>query len=348
MEAVEQPWLNKEDIFDGKPRFVNIEAESGKVRYDRKHKTGSKISENSTSENDVHWKRPTKSSCDKRQILMEMLCDFNSHLLVTLGNDRLEESEALKHLNIYRAYIKRKEEKLIKAMEKSKAKKAKKTVEKLEATNGGSEQSSSPLEVCQICNNSYERVEDHLLLTHYKSRILDEYPSSNFKCFFAKCSFVTIPGSQNYIRHIGIEHEVLKSFLNEQNGAENETMPVKIQDPLSSPLQVKFKFQCPLCSKGDISEPRTHLAHHFCNKVKQDFPFIKEKDGYLCPIEDCSSVPLKSAAKLAQHINLDHDQLNVYLQEENIVGHFLPERKSKKRKRPSSDENLETLAKRKK
>ena len=56
-----------------------------------------------------------------------------------------------------------------------------------------------------------------------------------------------------------------------------------------------------------------HLSTHFIENVKEDFPFIKNENGsYICPIVDCSVEP-KSSAKLAQHINLDHQQINIYL-----------------------------------
>ena len=61
-----------------------------------------------------------------------------------------------------------------------------------------------------------------------------------------------------------------------------------------------------------------HLSTHFTENVKEDFPFVKNDDGsYTCPIAECSEEP-KSSAKLVQHINLDHQQINIYLKDANL------------------------------
>ena len=126
---------------------------------------------------------------------------------------------------------------------------------------------------CPLCKRTFDDVNEHLLLVHYKARILDDYPCSNFKCFFSDCSFVTIPRSLNYVRHIGLQHKILESLLKETS--------TPIQSPIKAPMEdVNFRFKCPFCPIKHVSDPMIHLSRHFTDQVKEDFPFIKDKVGH--------------------------------------------------------------------
>ena len=174
---------------------------------------------------------------------------------------------------------------------------------------------------CPLCKRAFDDVNEHLLMVHYKTRILDDYPCSNFKCFFSGCSFVTIPRSVNYVRHIGLQHKILESLLKETS----------IQSPSKLQMEdVNFRFKCPFCPIKQVSDPMIHLSRHFTEQVKEDFPFIKEDNGYICPIAECSELPM-SMQKLVQHINIDHQQINTYLKDANLdhLGQTLSKKKRK-------------------
>ena len=166
--------------------------------------------------------------------------DLRSHTLVTLGNDRLTDEIAQQHLKIYKNYLKAKEERIMLSVEKvlrnvdrRNDQKSRKKIDfaKFKMQNSlkriaeEREGNSTKLckanisevratRTCHLCNKQHEDLDEHLLMVHYKTRILDEYPSKNFKCFFPKCPFVTIPRSFTYVKHIGLHHKVLQSFVN--------------------------------------------------------------------------------------------------------------------------------------
>ena len=131
-----------------------------------------------------------------------------------------------------------------------------------------------------------ENVEFHLLLDHFKEEILNEYPSRSYKCHFKNCPFVTIPNSFNYLKHIGIQHEILKKLLADLGKNDQVETPIK------------FKFNCPKCSVKDISDPRMHLSRHYVNQVKEDFPLVKDENNFICPLANCP----KQSAKQSEMI----------------------------------------------
>ena len=165
--------------------------------------------------------------------------DLKSHTLVALGNDRLSDETAQQHLKVYKNYLKAKEERIMVSVEKvlrnvgrEKAEKSRKKIDfakgkiqnPLKRVAEETEQENSTVlskakisEVratrkCHLCNKQFEDLDEHLLMIHYKTRILDEYPCKNFKCFFPKCSFVTIPRSFTYVKHVGLHHKILQSL----------------------------------------------------------------------------------------------------------------------------------------
>lgn len=286
------------------------------------------------------------------ELLFNVLADLRSHTLVALGDDRLSNESAEQHLKVYKEYLKTKEarimasvEKVLKDVGRIKTQKPRKkidfTKEKTQTTLKSTakkmekipeetvaileEVKKIPME-CAICNKSFENVDEHLLLVHYKTRILDDYPCSNFKCFFPKCTFVTIPKSLNYVKHIGLHHKILESLLKERSSSRSspECEQVCKEDSVDlAEKSVPVHFQCPICPVKQVGDVMVHMSRHFADKVKDDFPFIKDESGYfICPIAECSVQPM-SMPKLVQHINLDHEQINIYLKDANLehIGH---------------------------
>jgi len=359
-------------------KVFNRENESQVLNYDRQFKEKSEFmpcekSEESTD--DSNWPRFQRSliTSSETELMLEILADLNSHTIVAIGGDKIKDEDARQYLKSYRDYLTKKEarifasvEKELKWVERKKAQKSKKKIDFSEKEGGVNEpnEKSKSLETpglkeepiaestegdlitlkrrCTLCQEEHENLEDHLLLTHYKTRILDEYPCLNFKCHFPKCSFVTIPKSTKYVKHIGLEHNILEKWLKEDMSS-SETILLTPQksnakeEGLTTPSspQVNFRFKCPMCDKKDVTDPRSHLSKHFADRVKDDFPFIKDDKGVMCPIADCKVDPMTSA-KLVHHINLDHDQINLYLQEDENLCHLSQVLKTKKRKRKNS------------
>ena len=132
---------------------------------------------------------------------------------------------------------------------------------------------------------------------------MSEYPSRGYKCHFKHCPFVTIPNSFNYLKHIGLEHKIMEKFLNSKD--------------LSTSTPVKIKFTCPKCNMKDITDPLMHLSKHYVSQVKEDFPLVKDGNVFICPLASCPKQCGKQA-DLIHHINLEHNQLNVYLKGDNL------------------------------
>ena len=336
MEAIKQPWLTKNEVFEGKPKVVSIETFDQKVEFDR---------ESGQISHDQQEMFKTKEA----ELILNILGDFKSHLIVTLGDDQLNRDDAEKYLKLFREYQRKKEIRLKQDVEhqlklsaekirKWKAKKsiaqdkpvkAKKRIlddiSSPETKKENREPMASPKkkfrketlddkkvkkviedissETCQICHKDFDNVEEHQLKDHFKEDILNEYPSRSYKCHFKHCPFVTIPNSFNYLKHIGLEHEILAKFLNQDK--EDQSTPVK------------FKFNCPKCSMKDISDPRMHLSKHYVNQVKEDFPLVKDGNMFICPLANCPKQCAKQA-DLIHHINLEHNQINTYLQNDNL------------------------------
>ena len=335
METIKQPWLTKNEVFEGKPKVVAIETFDQKVDFDR---------ENGQTSLDQSEMFKTKEA----ELMLNILADFNSHLIVTLGDDQLNRDDAEKYLKLFREYQKKKEIRLKKDVEhqlklsaekikkwkakvsnvKDKPVKARKRI--LDDISNSSpktkKENREPIdspkkkfkkdilddkkvkkivedissEKCQICHKDFDNLEEHQLRDHFKDDILNEYPSRSYKCHFKHCPFVTIPNSFNYLKHIGLEHEILAKLLDKDQ---------------STP--VKFKFNCPKCSMKDISDPRMHLSKHYVNQVKEDFPLVKDGDMFICPLANCPKQCAKQA-DLIHHINLEHNQINTYLQNDNL------------------------------
>ena len=397
-EILKQPWLTKEEIFNGKTRhfhleLFNLENSSRQIEVDRSQKTKSSfVDDEETNFNWDGFKSDTFES-NENEVLLDILGDINSHSLVVLGKDRLDEETARKHIKIYQDYMQRKEQRLMRSVEKELKRVKKSTAAKsrrrvdfnTKAKTNSIEKSTNPKDKenseselimntkeakrgkdefkmgkvltednsiesknenltskhsqegrkCEICQEICQDLDEHLAFTHYKARILDEYPNKNFKCFFTDCSFFSVPNSHNYLKHIGIEHNIIKTF---EDASEAQTSSEQIIE------DVNIKFRCPLCHMNDISNPRNHLSRHFSDRVRAEFPFIKEGDGFMCPIAECSSKPM-SSSKLVHHINLDHDQMNIYLQEKKIQ---MVMGSKKRKKNPSDMEISDSKAKRRK
>lgn len=345
-KLLKQPWLGEDERFRGKERFTdfclyNKENGDQTLHFDRKDLGKSTLDE--TTSSDFNWSRYKKEvlTSSDTDLLFNVLADLRSHTLVALGEDRLSNETALQHLKTYKDYLKKKEERITASVEKFlkdvDRKKAQKSRKKIEFVKSKTQTSLPEEEItthkgkvleeeivamdCPLCKRTFDDVNEHLLMVHYKTRILDDYPCSNFKCFFAKCSFVTIPRSVNYVRHIGLQHKILESLLKETS----------IQSPSKLQMEdVNFRFKCPFCPIKQVSDPMIHLSRHFTEQVKEDFPFIKEDDGYICPIAECSELPM-SMPKLVQHINIDHQQINTYLKDANLdhLGQTLSKKKRK-------------------
>ena len=357
-KILKQPWLGEEERFRGKERYTdfclyNKENNDQTLHFDRKDLGKSTLEE--TDSSDFNWSRYKKEvlASSDTDLLFNVLADLRSHTLVALGEDRLSNETALQHLKTYKDYLKKKEEritasveKFLKEVDRKKAQKSRKKIEfvknKIQTTlpeevittpktppktapktppKGKVLKEETVAMDCPLCKRAFDDVNEHLLMVHYKTRILDDYPCSNFKCFFSGCSFVTIPRSVNYVRHIGLQHKILESLLKETS----------IQSPSKLQMEdVNFRFKCPFCPIKQVSDPMIHLSKHFTEQVKEDFPFIKEDDGYICPIAECSELPM-SMQKLVQHINIDHQQINTYLKDANLdhLGQTLIKKKRK-------------------
>ena len=361
-KILKQPWLSEEERFRGKERYTdfclyNKENSDQILHFDRKDLGKSTLEE--TDSSDFNWSRYKKEvlASSDTDLLFNVLADLRSHTLVALGEDRLSNETALQHLKTYKDYLKKKEEritasveKFLKEVDRKKAQKSRKKIEfvknKIQTTlpeevittpktapktppknapktppKGKVLKEETVAMDCPLCKRAFDDVNEHLLMVHYKTRILDDYPCSNFKCFFSGCSFVTIPRSVNYVRHIGLQHKILESLLKETS----------IQSPSKLQMEdVNFRFKCPFCPIKQVSDPMIHLSKHFTEQVKEDFPFIKEDNGYICPIAECSELPM-SMQKLVQHINIDHQQINTYLKDANLdhLGQTLIKKKRK-------------------
>ena len=365
-KILKQPWLGEEERFRGKERYTdfclyNKENSDQTLHFDRKDLGKSTLEE--TNSSDFNWSKYKKEvlASSDTDLLFNVLADLRSHTLVALGEDRLSNETALQHLKTYKDYLKKKEEritasveKFLKEVDRKKAQKSRKKIEfvkdKIQTTlpeevittpqtppktapktppknapktppKGKVLKEETVAMDCPLCKRAFDDVNEHLLMVHYKTRILDDYPCSNFKCFFSGCSFVTIPRSVNYVRHIGLQHKILESLLKETS----------IQSPSKLKMEdVNFRFKCPFCPIKQVSDPMIHLSRHFTEQVKEDFPFIKEDNGYICPIAECSELPM-SMQKLVQHINIDHQQINTYLKDANLdhLGQTLSKKKRK-------------------
>ena len=136
MEVLKQPWLTADEIHDGKPRHIDIDLKNKEnvirtLKYDRKHVDTSQIVEieNTVTDetnptysdvDDSEWKKYTKDllQCNETEVLMDVLSDLNSHTLVLLGNDRLKEEDAQKHLKIYKEHVKKTEDRIAQKLER--------------------------------------------------------------------------------------------------------------------------------------------------------------------------------------------------------------------------------------
>lgn len=327
-QPIKQPWLSKNEVHDGKPRFVdmtlfNKEDEAQKVQVDRLHFERSNIDEDDIKDDEnFNWQRFKKAQFGTAdaQAMLEVLSDLNSHTLVALGKDRLADEVARRHIKIYKDYVKAKEDK---AKRKDKKINDKENIESnVKVKAEPSSPKSDPEDVsvvkrdCNICQESCEDLNEHLILTHYKARILEEYPAKNFKCHFSGCNFLMFFTSSRYLMHIGIDHNVLRQLIDTDHGISTPKKSEKPKQVDASPETPKIKFKCPMCDTVDVTNARSHLSRHFADRVKEDFPFIKDENngGFICPIADCNVEPMTSM-KLVRHINLDHDQINVYLQD---------------------------------
>lgn len=96
MEAIKQPWLTKNEVFEGKPKVVSIEAFDQKIEFDR---------ESGQISHDQQEMFKTKEA----ELILNILGDFNSHLIVTLGDDQLNRDDAEKYLKLFREYQRKKE-----------------------------------------------------------------------------------------------------------------------------------------------------------------------------------------------------------------------------------------------
>ena len=55
-------------------------------------------------------------------------------------------------------------------------------------------------EVCFVCHETIdENLEFHIVREHFKDRIFEEYPPKHYKCYFANCPHMSIPGM--YVNH---------------------------------------------------------------------------------------------------------------------------------------------------
>ena len=106
MELIKQPWLSKAEIFEGKPKNVQIEA------YDQKLIVNRETREISSEESENRdWPQDALKTPDA-ELMIDILADLNSHLMVTIGDMQLKTEDADKYLKLFREYQKKKEERL--------------------------------------------------------------------------------------------------------------------------------------------------------------------------------------------------------------------------------------------
>lgn len=483
MEVLKQPWLTEDEISLGKPRYFHVSLSHEKSRQnllcDRQSYSKSSLSASEEKDTTIteyldtsrdgevsfllkspgsefDWAKYTKDllqSCET-EILFDILGDLNSHTLVLLGNDQLQQEDAQKHLKIYREYVKKKEERIKLDIEqtlkrvqldaKSRAKTPKKTkdyakavkkerktdmfvvaakrtekiteksvkitekseniieksekiIEKSEKITEKSDHErhekmeknepknpSKPEEnkkevmkvklgfakpkkekdvaikkvesnnCCPVCQKKEPNVNDHLLSTHFRLKILNDYPSSKFRCFFKDCSFVTIPASANYVRHIGLDHKILDKLIKEEAVDKDVLAPIEanIDAEKASATASKYLKKTPKVAPGQacvicqapMKDPKPHLSSHYASKVKADFPFFRENGCYICPIVDCPK-KLERSSALILHINIDHEQINTYLSEDGFepIDKLIKKKRGRKRKLSSTANDAENV-----
>ena len=105
MEIIKQPWLSKDEIFDGKPKNVQLEANNQKFSVNRETRETTFESENTDLSQDT-FKTPDA------ELMIDILADLNSHLVVTIGDVQLKSEDADKYLKLFREYQKKKEARL--------------------------------------------------------------------------------------------------------------------------------------------------------------------------------------------------------------------------------------------
>jgi hypothetical protein len=227
------------------------------------------------------------------------------------------------------------------------------------------------LDKCPVCSEMVQHGNDHLIEDHYKERILKEYPRKDFRCNFKGCSLYFISLEKHYAHHIGIKHNVLAKYLDEIPMLKNVVVPEKkefLDDaenvvpannsknklgssdvaklPSVPPKKISPEKNrpCPLCTSR-FSSNRSILKHlsaqHFASRIKEDFPILKDQGKYICPIVNCSELS-NTVPDFVHHINIDHDQLDIYLNEHNVKNIYKggsKKRGRKKRKLSSSVTN---------
>lgn len=158
-----QTWLTEEEIFKGKPRFVEVELfnkqnEAQKLCLDREHYWKSTLLDNDPEVNsadakvedayldtsdqgevsflvespkksvpvsDFNWPQYTKDlvKSAEAELLFDVMADLNAHALVPIGDVKLEGEDEQNHLKAYRTYVSQK-----KAIEAIKSEISKKVV----------------------------------------------------------------------------------------------------------------------------------------------------------------------------------------------------------------------------
>ena len=118
MEVLKQPWLTRDQMHDGKARYVEMTLSNRdnlekKITYDRKIASKTSVTEKENQDEDAstedkenneheeesfNWSKFVKDmmQCEQSQMILNILSDLNSHTLVTLGKDQLKDEEAQK------------------------------------------------------------------------------------------------------------------------------------------------------------------------------------------------------------------------------------------------------------
>ena len=320
MEVLKQPWLTRDQMHDGKARYVEMTLSNRdnlekKITYDRKIASKTSVTEkdkenqddgastedkenNDNEEDTFNWSKFVKDrmQCEQTQMILNILSDLNSHALVTLGNDQLKEEDFQAYYKIYKDYVKNKEEKIEHQLEAN--------LQKLKKKKKGRKRklSSQP-----------PSLPNSTVSTPKKPRI-EGMPIVNREKSVTPRKVKTIP--------------LLFSTQKSKKSEEDEDVEViEINDTIeiedADDESIKECFVCKeYFNEEDLND---HLiGHHFKSQIMLDYP----AKGYKCNFANCSTMIIPESISYAKHIAIDHEILEKIKNESNNGNSEQPPSKS--------------------
>ena len=308
MEVLKQPWLTRDQMHDGKARYVEMTLSNRdnlekKITYDRKIASKTSVTEkenqdeeastedkenNEHEEESFNWSKFVKDmmQCEQSQMILNILSDLNSHTLVTLGKDQLKDEEAQKYLKIYKEYVKTKEEKIEHQLE-TKLLKLKKKSKKGRKRKLSSQPPSLP---------------NSTVNTPKKRRTDDQMPILKNEKSVTPSKVTTIP--------LMFSNQKLKKSEDEDIEVIDINDTIELEDVDDESIK-----ECFVCKEYFNEEDlNDHLiGHHFKSQIMLEYP----AKGYKCNFANCSTMIIPESISYAKHIAIDHEILEKIKNESN-------------------------------